>query len=117
LIKRIMLLLTVVAVMGMVAAPSAAAQDPPNQFCYDVGSGGFEEEGGPISTGPTCYDTMKQCEYARSLEPVQFGTTTSKCYSKAQSAIDSAGDTYPSMNDCRDQSIDPQSCRAHSAAQ
>ena len=114
--KRIMLLLAVVAVMGMVAAPSAAAQDPSPQFCYDVGSGGFEEEGGPISTGPTCWDTLAQCEYARSHEPVQFGTTSSKCYSKAQSALDSAGVYYPSMKDCRDHSIDPQSCRAYNTA-
>src|SRR4051794_13851248 len=106
-----MLLLTVVAVMGMVAAPSAAAQDPPGQFCYDVGSGGFEEEGGPISTGPTCFDTLAHCEFALEHGQVQEGGTTSSCHPKSRTVTDSDHTAYSSMQDCRDHSGDPQSCR------
>ena len=109
--KRIMLLLAVVAVMGMIAAPSAAAQAEPPQFCYDVGSDDVFEGDGSISPNPTCYDTMKLCEHALEFGLVQDGSTTSSCHPKDRTVTDSAHTAYSSMQDCRDQSTDPQSCR------
>jgi hypothetical protein len=69
-------LLAVALAMVAMAVPSAAAQNPPTQFCYQV-------EGG-IAVQPTCWPTLAQCEYARSNEPAQFGVTTTSCSPQAK---------------------------------
>jgi len=111
--RRILLVLAVAAMFGAVAAPSAAAQEGP-QFCYYLENpdGEFGEPGA-ITFQPSCYDTMAQCELARSLEPAGFDRTPSSCSPEATPrATDSESVLYPSMKDCKDQSRDPQSCRA-----
>jgi hypothetical protein len=109
-----MLLLTVVAVMGMVAAPSAAAQEPTGKFCNGVGGDDvFEEVGGGIATSPpACYPTLELCKAALQH---QVGTTDS-CQPQTSIVTDSEGKAFSTMQDCRDPdpligSNDPKSCR------